>query len=108
MAKTTITQITDDLDGSKGAETYRFGWQGDEFEIDLSNKNFKAFYKAIEPYLEAATKVPKRSSSTRRSSAASSKRDFSTIRDWAKDQGLEVSNRGRIPRSLVEQYDAAH
>jgi hypothetical protein len=108
MAKTTITQITDDIDGSKGAAPYRFAWQGDEYEIDLSNANFKRFHKAIEPYLEVATKVSKRSLSSRRSSSSSSKRDFSKIRTWAKGQGLEVSERGRIPKAIVEQYDAAH
>ena len=109
MAKTTIIQITDDIDGSKSAETYRFGWQGDEYEIDLSNANFKRFHKAIEPYLEVATKVSRRSVSNRRtSSPSSSRKDFSAIRTWARGQGLEVSDRGRIPRAIVEQYEAAH
>jgi hypothetical protein len=110
MAKTTITQITDDLDGSKDAKTYSFAWQGTEYSIDLSNKNFKALDKLLSPYIEAGEKVTRRSSSSRRSSptASSSRKDFSSIREWARNQGLEVSDRGRIPRVIVEQYEAAH
>ncbi|WP_027861188.1 Lsr2 family protein [Marmoricola sp. URHB0036] len=106
MAKTTITQITDDLDGSKDAETYAFAWQGAEYEIDLSNKNYKALDKVLQPYIEAGTKVTKRSTSSRRSS--SSKRDIAAVREWAKSQNLEVSERGRIPRAIIEAFDAAH
>jgi hypothetical protein len=108
MAKTTITQITDDLDGSKDAKTYSFAWQGTEYSIDLNNKNFKALDKLLRPYIEAGEKVTRRSSSSRRSSSPSTREDFSSIRAWAKSQGLEVSDRGRIPRAIVEKYAAAH
>ena len=115
MAKTTITQVTDDLDGSVNAETYRFSWQGTDYEIDLSNKNFKALDKALQPYIKVATKVARgtgrNTSSRRRSSSSSrtgSRRDLSEVRAWARGQGIEVSDRGRVSRSVVEQYDAAH
>lgn len=107
MAKTTITQITDDLDGTKNAETYSFAWQGVEYRIDLSTKNFKALDKVLQPYVEAGTKISKRSSSSRRT-ATPMKRDYSAVREWAKAQGLEVSDRGRLSRAIVEQYEAAH
>jgi hypothetical protein len=106
MAKTTITHITDDLDGSKGAETYSFAWQGTEYTIDLSTKNFKALDKLLGPYIEAGQRVPRRSSSNHR--PTSSQRNISAIREWARVQGLEVSERGRIPKAIVEQYEAAH
>jgi hypothetical protein len=106
MAKTTITQITDDLDGSKGAETYSFALQGTEYSIDLSNKNFKALEKLLLPYIEAGQKVSHRSLSTRRST--SSQKNVGALREWARIQGLEVSERGRIPKAIVEQYEAAH
>src|SRR4051812_17376379 len=109
MAKTTITQITDDIDGSKNAETYRFEWQNTSYEIDLSAKNFKALDKALQPYIKAAAKVPMRSSSNgRRSSPSSSKRDYSGVREWAKKEGYNISDRGRVPRTVVEAYDAVH
>lgn len=107
MATTTITQITDDLDGSKGAKSYSFSWQGTAYTIDLNSKNFKALDKLLQPYIEAATKVTKRSSPRRRTSTSSQK-DVSSVREWAKIQGLEVSGRGRIPKTIVDKYEAAH
>lgn len=108
MATTTIVQITDDLDGSKNAETYTFAWQGFEYTIDLSSKNFKALDKLLQPYIEAATNVTKRPSGSARRRSSSARKDFSAIRAWAKSQGLEVSDRGRIPKSIIEQYETAH
>ena len=57
MAKTVITQVTDDLDGSTGAETISFGYRGMTYEIDLGRKNANAFDKMMKPYLDAARKV---------------------------------------------------
>jgi hypothetical protein len=109
VAKTTLIQITDDLDGSSSAETYRFAWQGSEYEIDLSKKNFKALDKLLQPYLQAATKLPRRASERRNGSTSrSAARDYAAIRSWAKGQGIDVAERGRVPRSVIAQYDAAH
>ena len=52
MAKTVITQITDDLDGSNGAETISFGYRGTTYEIDLGRKNANAFDKLMKPILQ--------------------------------------------------------
>lgn len=105
MAKHTVTQITDDLDGSKDAQPYSFAWQGTEYTIDLNNKNFKALEKQMRPYVEAGTRVTRRSP---RRVAASARTDATAVREWAKGQGLAVSERGRIPKSVAQQYDAAH
>lgn len=109
MAKTTITQITDDMDGSKDASEVSFSYAGVDYTIDLSRKNRAAFDKAVKPYIEAAAKVSKRSVSRRRSSSsvASSTRNYAAIREWARGQGIEVSERGRVASSVIEQYDAA-
>ena len=110
MAKTTITHITDDIDGSKDATEVSFSFNGDDYTIDLSKKNLAAFEKALKPYIDAATKVPGRSSHRRNKSSRSSsgRRDLAKIREWAREQDLQVSERGRIPASIIEQYDAAH
>ena len=107
MATITITQITDDLDGSKDAKSYSFSWQGTAYSIDLNNKNFKALDKLLQPYIEAATKVTRRSAG-RRTATTATRKDVSSVREWAKSQGLEVSGRGRIPKAIVDQYEAAH
>ena len=112
MAKTitTTTTVTDDLDGSKDASEIAFSYDGADYTIDLGKKNAAAFEKALKPYLEAATKVPRRSSAARRvksSTASASRQDLGKIREWAREQGLEVSQRGRVPASIVQQYEAA-
>lgn len=112
MAKHTVTQITDDLDGSKDAQEIAFSFQGVDYNVDLGKKNLAALEKALKPYLDAATKVAKRSSVSRRSSSRSTKAtagngDLRDVRTWAKTNGIKVSERGRVSRSVLEQYDAA-
>ena len=107
MAKTTITQITDDIDGSKDAREVSFAFDGTQYTIDLSKKNLAAFEKAMKSYIDAATRVPGRAKSARTSKSDSRNRDLSAIREWAKGAGIEVSERGRIAADVVKQYEAA-
>ena len=62
MAKTTIVQVSDDLDGSANSSEVRFAFEGIDYAIDLSSKNRKALEKALRPYVEAGTKVSGRRS----------------------------------------------
>ena len=107
MAKTTITQVTDDIDGSKDAHEVLFAFDGTEYTVDLGKKNRTALQKALQPYIDAGTKVSKRTPSSRRSSS-SSRKDFSAIRAWARENGHEVSERGRIPKAIIEAYEISH
>ena len=107
MAKTTITHITDDFDGSSDARTVEFSYKGTHYSIDLAEKNEAKFDKAMERFILAATQVKARASSGRRTTS-NPRKDFSAVRKWAKGQGLAVSERGRIPKEIVEQYEAAH
>jgi hypothetical protein len=120
MARTTIAQITDDLDGSADAQKCTFSFQGGEYTIDLGKKNLAALEKALKPYIDAATKTTSGSKRTPKKSVAkfagarrsarttSTGQDTQAIRDWAKTQGMEVSDRGRIPRAVLDQYKQAH
>ena len=109
MAKTTITHITDDLDGSKDATEVAFSFNGSDYTIDLSKKNLALMEKALKPYQDAATKVSGRTASRRgkTSRSSSSRRDLAKIREWAREQGIEVSERGRVSSVVIEQYEAA-
>ena len=108
MAVRTVTILEDDLDGKEDAtvETVTFSFEGASYEIDLSKKNRDAFEKALTPYLNAARKAPK--ATTARRSPAKSSEDLDAIRAWAKDNGHAVSDRGRVPVTVLEAYDAAH
>ena len=106
MAKTTITQITDDLDGSKDAETYAFAWQGNEYTIDLSKKNAKALEKALQPYISAGSRVRARGSAKTSKTSTTSRRDLADVRAWAKENGYQVSERGRVGADVLAAFDA--
>jgi hypothetical protein len=114
MAKTVITQITDDLDGSNGAETLSFAYRGASYEIDLGRKNASAFDKVMKPYVDAARKVTtarggrRASSNGRRGSRSRAANEMATIREWARAKGFQVSDRGRISASIMDEYNAAH
>jgi hypothetical protein len=106
MAQRVTVALEDDLDGGPAAETVRFGFGGADYEIDLSKKNAAAFRKLLAPFIEHARKAG-RSQGRRPARTAASRQRSGDIRAWAKDHGLTVSERGRIPASVVEQYQAA-
>lgn len=108
MAKKIITSITDDLDGSDGAETVTFSYKGTNYEIDLSNKNAQKLESALEPYVNAGRKVGRASSGSSSGGSRSNAAELQKIREWAASQGIEVSARGRIAQSVVDQYNAAN
>ena len=106
MAQRVTVELEDDLDGGPADETLRFGLGGTDYEIDLSKKNASKFRRQIVPYIEHARKAGR--GQRRRLVRTTSSRDRSAdIRAWAKDQGIAVSERGRIPASVIEQYEAA-
>lgn len=106
MAQKITVALEDDLDGGPADETVRFGLGGADLEIDLSKKNATAFRKRLAPFIEHARKAG-RGQRRRPRRTASSRERSGIIRAWAKSQGIAVSDRGRIPASVVEQYEAA-
>jgi hypothetical protein len=106
MATKITVALEDDLDGGPANETVQFGLGSAQYEIDLNKKNARAFRKKLAPFVEHARKAgpgqrrpPARTPSSRQHSV--------DIRAWAKATGLPVSDRGRIPASVVHQYEAA-
>lgn len=114
MAQRVITQLVSDLSGEDIADgngqTVKFGWLGADYTIDLTDKEVDKFAKALEPYLNVASKVSwgRRGRASSGSGAGSSKRDTAAIREWWRTQGHEIGDRGRIPAEVVEAYNAAH
>ena len=111
MAKQTVVTevLVDDLDGSPGERTVHFTWDGTAYEIELSKKNVAAFEKLMRPYVEAARRVRGGQVPGRRSGGGrSARRDLSAIREWAKQNGFDVSARGRIAASVIDAYEAAN
>jgi hypothetical protein len=106
MAQKITVALEDDIDGGPADETVRFGLGGAEYEIDLSTKNAAAFRQQLAPFIEHARRTG-RGQRRRPGRTVSSRERSADIRAWAKDQGITVSDRGRIPASVAEQYEAA-
>jgi hypothetical protein len=106
MAQKVTVALEDDLTGGPADETVRFAVDVTGYEIDLSAKNAAAFGKLLAPYIEHARKAG-RAQGRWAGRTASTRQRSGDIRAWAKEHGLAVSERGRIPASVVERYHAA-
>ena len=107
MAQKVTVALEDDLDGGPADETVRFAVDGTDYEIDLRTSHADAFRNQLAPYIEHARRAG-RSQSRRPGRTAASRHHAGDVRAWAKGRGIVVSERGRIPASLAEQYRAAH
>ena len=104
MATVIVENLIDDLDKSPADESISFTFEGAHYQIDLNNKHAKRFREQMAPYLDAGRRV--RSTATRRSRAGRDRSE--SVRSWAREQGIKVSDRGRIAATIMAQYDAAH
>ncbi|MGX7681492.1 histone-like nucleoid-structuring protein Lsr2 [Jatrophihabitans sp. DSM 45814] len=111
MATETVTRLVDDLDGGAADRTIAFSWEGRSYEIDLSKKNISSFEKVIKPYVAVARPSGADRRPARRNASAAAraakKAKLQAIRDWARANGHDVSDRGRIPASISEAFKAA-
>lgn len=107
MAQKVNIILVDDLDGSEASETVSFGLDGTTYEIDLTDEHAGELREALAPYLGHARKVTGSRRSSAKKTAASSGPSASEVRDWARDNGYEVPDRGRIPANIREAFDAA-
>jgi hypothetical protein len=106
VAQKITVALEDDLDGGPAEETVRFAVGGSEYEIDLNKDNARAFRKQLAPFIEHARRVGR--GQRRRSARTAQGREHSgDIRAWAKEHGIAISGRGRIPAAVVERYEAA-
>ena len=109
MAQKIQTLFIDDLDGSAAEGTVRFGLDGTEYEIDLNTKHAQELRDALTRYAGAARRADgtarRPARGTRRGSASGL--NTTEVREWAKAQGIEVKNRGRVPGELVVKFKAA-
>ena len=104
MSKTVSVVGTDDIDGSAGAETVAFSFEGQGYEIDLAPDNQAKMKASFGPFIEAGRRMAQR----RPVRGTRSRSDLSAVRKWAQDQGMSVAERGRISADVLAQYDAAH
>ena len=110
-SKRTQIFLIDDLDGTEitdgEAQSITFSWSGVDYSIDLSEANADKFEKAIGPYLEKAQRVGGRKNRPSSSPSSPSQVETKAVRAWAASNGIELSNRGRVPADVIEKYRAA-
>ncbi len=106
MAQKVNIILVDDLDGSEADETVSFALDGTSYEIDLNEKNAAKLRDALSGYIGHARKVS--TTRKRRSAASASGPSARELRDWARSNGYEVSDRGRVPAEVREAFEAAH
>ena len=99
-------------DEEAGSETVTFSLDGASYEIDVCDEHAGGLRDAFAPYVGSARRAGRTSgasrSSRRGSSGRSSSRGVSEVREWARKNGHQVSERGRISSVVQQAYDAAH
>ncbi|MFP5068220.1 histone-like nucleoid-structuring protein Lsr2 [Pseudonocardia nantongensis] len=117
MAQQTTITLVDDLDGNEADEQVEFAVDGRTYEIDLSSGNAERLRESLAPYVAAGRRVTGRRSgaaagsgapSSSNGSSASERAANRAVREWAIGQGMKISERGRIPSSVLEAYQNAH
>lgn len=107
MAKETIIRITDDIDGSEAVESIRFAFRGTDYDIDLNAKNVAAIEKSFEKWIQHGQKSDPGIRTRQRRSSVKNKDQTAAVREWAKANGYQVSDRGRIAAEVRAAYDAS-
>ena len=109
MAKKVFTQLIDDLDGSLAEVSITFGLAGRWYQIDLNAEHAAEFEAAIAPYKAAATLVGREAAAPRqggRAKASIDRAQLQAMRNWGRNNGYKVSERGRLSAELVAAYNA--
>jgi hypothetical protein len=113
VAQRTILELVDDLDGGKADETVIFALDGVEFEIDLSADNAARLRDAFAEFVGHARRTggrKQRGASPVKAvvTSGNGKPDTQAVREWARSQGENVAERGRVPQALVIRFQEAH
>ncbi|MDX2565424.1 Lsr2 family protein [Streptomyces sp. TX20-6-3] len=113
MAQKIITVFTDDLTGEESSEaaSHSFSLDGVAYEVDLGPDSYDKLLEALGPFMQAGrrtgrVKPGKPGGGAQRRPTKS--QDTSLMREWARENGLEVNERGRVPAAVREAYEAAH
>ena len=112
MARREITQFFDDLDNTPLNEdevnVVDFSVNGIDYTLDLSSKNSKALDEALAPFIKVARRKTRSGSAGRRSAQRNSNPERNRIiREWARENNLTVSERGRISADVIEKFEKA-
>jgi hypothetical protein len=102
--------LVDDLDGGEADETVTFALDGKTYEIDLTTANADKLRGLLEAYVKGGRRTGGRAAGGRAKTrvASGGSQDTAQIRAWAKENGYEVNDRGRVPATIREAYEKAN
>lgn len=106
MAQRVQVMLIDDVDQTEASETVSFGLDGVTYEIDLTSENAERLRNDFAPWVGHAERTGGRKST--RAAGSRIRKGQSEVRNWARDQGYDVSDRGRISSEIQAAYDKAH
>jgi hypothetical protein len=107
MAQKIQTLFIDDIDGGPAEGTVRFGLDGTDYEIDLSTAHNEKLHEMLAAYLTHARKAGGAARRGPRGRRSDSALDTRKVREWAKAEGIDIKERGRVPAEVIEKYKAA-
>lgn len=112
MAQKVVVSLVDDLDGGRADETVGFGLDGKSYEIDLSSANAGKLRDALAGFVGSARRAGsggrgRRAAASSGGGARGDREQSQAIREWARGQGMKVSDRGRIPADVQEAFHNA-
>lgn len=112
MARRIETLLIDDIDGTEATETFVFSYDGKAWEIDLNAENaanIRADLDKWQQHARRASSAPRTAvGSAKKRSASRSPEQLNAIRSWARENGYEVSDRGRLAKNVEDAYKQAH
>lgn len=108
MARKTYVELIDDISGDKAEETVSFALDGVAYEIDLSAENAEKLREELGAWVGKARRVGGRRQRGTASASRASSNDSARIREWAREAGYEVPDRGRISGTIRKAYEEAH
>ncbi|KQO80384.1 hypothetical protein ASF17_13845 [Frigoribacterium sp. Leaf263] len=111
MARRTVIQLTDDIDGTpiadRAGRTVAFALDGIAYEIDLSDAHLAELHETLTPYTTAGRRTGRKSNAAA-GATKTDKAELTKIREWARQNGHEVSDRGRVSSTIRDAFDAAN
>jgi hypothetical protein len=107
MAQQIQTLFIDDIDGGPAEGTVRFGLDGADYEIDLSAAHREELHKALAGYVTHARKAAGTARRGSRGRRPADVLDTRKVREWARAEGIDIKERGRVPAEVIEKYQAA-
>lgn len=112
MARRTMLVLEDDLDATPAQHQVTFTFEGVAYEIDLNEEHYAELQESMAPWISHARRVSGRRSTSKRatsgSNGGSGSPSATEIREWARAEGMEVSERGRVPANVRTAYEEAH